>query len=178
MPSEGLDYRCVAKGQKEGATNANFMVAISYNKGVVLSKQYKGSITGQKFTNIVNSWEYEEALRNSSNSVQRRMLMDGCPRQNAKCALEALEDLGVLVFKIPARSPDLNPIENMFHLVGRRLSEEAIQRNITQETFKEFSARVKTTLENFPIKTINRIIDSMPRRVKMVIKRKGQRIRY
>ena len=178
MPSEGLDYGCVAKGQKEGATNANFMVAISYDKGVVLAKQYFGSITGEKFTRILNSADFEDALENSGNPQLRRMLMDGCPRQNAGCALQAMEDLGVLLMKIPARSPDLNPIENVFHLVGRKLQQDAISQNITRETFEQFSARVKNTLESFPIETINRTIDSMPRRIKMVIERKGQRIRY
>ena len=41
---EGL--KCTSKGKKEGCTNANFMVAISYGKGSVLCEQYDGPITG------------------------------------------------------------------------------------------------------------------------------------
>jgi len=50
-----LDYRCVAKESKEGTRNVNFMVGISYSKGVVLCEQYFGSITGQKFVDIATS---------------------------------------------------------------------------------------------------------------------------
>ena len=47
--TEGLDIACVAKGKKEGCRNANFMVAIVHGKGVVMYRQYEGSIMGAKF---------------------------------------------------------------------------------------------------------------------------------
>ena len=54
--SEGLKYVLdVAKGSKEGVRNANFMVAISYDKGIVLCKQYMGPITGGMSADIVRS---------------------------------------------------------------------------------------------------------------------------
>ena len=43
---------CIAKGKKEGK-NANFMVAISHDKGNALSKQYFGAITGGKIAEII-----------------------------------------------------------------------------------------------------------------------------
>ena len=39
-PTEGLDIKCVAKGNKEGCVNAKFMVGISHGKGVLFCKQY------------------------------------------------------------------------------------------------------------------------------------------
>ena len=45
---EGLKHRCTAKGKKEGAVNCNFIVGISYDKGVVLCEQYFGAITDKK----------------------------------------------------------------------------------------------------------------------------------
>lgn len=174
---EGLEFGCTAKGKKEGATNANFMVAISYDRGVVMCEQYFGSITGAKFADIVNS-HFESAFERSINPRARRLLMDGCPRQNSKKAIHAIEGLRGIVFKIPARSPDLNPIENFFNLVSRELQDQALRGRITQETFEQFSARVKETMLSFPYETINNIIDSMDGRINMVIRSKGMRIRY
>ena len=105
--SEGL--KITSKGKKEGCVNANFMVGISYNRGVVLCEQYMGSITGEKFSNIIKT-KFPEALARSSAPAARRILQDGCPRQNSRLAKNAFDEINALLFKIPPRSPDLNPI--------------------------------------------------------------------
>ena len=52
---EGLSYGCIAKGKKEGSSNVNFMLGISFNKDVVLCEQYFGSITTTKFAKTVEN---------------------------------------------------------------------------------------------------------------------------
>jgi transposase len=44
---------------------------------------------------------------------------------------KAMEKIEADFHKIPATSPDLNPIENLFHLVKKSLENEAIANNIT-----------------------------------------------
>ena len=104
--------------------------------------------------------------------------MDGCPRQNSKLAKRAIASVGGTIFSIPPRSPDLNPIENFFHTVSRELQAQAIRRNITSETFEEFSTQVIECLKGYEAKEIDKIINSMEGRIDMVLKRKGQRIKY
>ena len=174
---EGLNFGCVAKGKKEGKRNANFMVAISYGCGAIMCKQYFGIITGQKFADIVHS-EFDSAFEKSANPTGKRFLMDGCPRQNSATAKKAITAVGGVLFSIPPRSPDLNPIENFFHLVGRRLKLEAVAKNITRETFEQFSKRVIKCVFDFNIDEIDKIIDSMDKRIKLVLKSRGQRIKY
>ena len=87
---EGLKFRCTAKGKKEGDINVNFMVAISYGKGVVLCEQWGGPITGDKFAAIVRCC-FKKAFRNSANPKAKRFLMDGCPHQNSKTAMYAID---------------------------------------------------------------------------------------
>ena len=41
-----------------------------------------------------------------------------------------------------------------------------------------FAARVVQTIKNVPIDLINRTIDSLPKRMNMVVKSKGDRIKY
>ena len=174
---ERLGPGCTAKGSKEGVRNANFMVAIAYDSGVVLHKQYHGTITGEKFKAIVET-EFPKAFGRCKKPCTRRILMDNCTRQNAKAVLPSLNKLKTVRFKIPARSPDLNPIENIFHIMKKKLREEARKKKITKESFEDYSLRCVRMMDSFPIATINRTIDSMPGRVKLMIGARGQRIKY
>lgn len=56
------------------------------------------------------------------------------------------ELLGTRQGYVPARSPDLNPIENIFHIVRRKLHYDALELVITRDDFESFSARVKRKL--------------------------------
>ena len=77
--------------------NVNFMVAISYGKGVVLYELYYGSITAEKVESIVDE-HFETAFEKSSNPTIHRFLMDNCPRQKSKKAMKAYERVKSLVF--------------------------------------------------------------------------------
>lgn len=175
LKSEGL--KITMKGKKEGAVNANFMVGMSYNHGVVMCEQYRGSITGEKMARIINT-AIPQALDMSVAPMTRRILQDGCPRQNSKTALRAFHQQHIKVFKIPPRSPDLNPIENLFHTVKKRLRRQALDEEIEHETFPEFSTRVRRMLLEFPPEEINKIIESMNKRVDMILKTGGYRTKY
>ena len=174
--NEGLAFGCTAKGRKEGETQAKFMVAILYNRGVVMCEQYT-KISGEKFAKMVDR-HFPQAFALSINPHDQKFLQDGDPSQNSACAMEILENIGATVVKIPARSPDLNPIENFFNLVDRAIFEDTIQKNITSETFTEFSTRIRDIIVNYPRTVIDKIIQSMDKRISMVIKVKGNRIKY
>ena len=82
------------------------------------------------------------------------------------------------MFSIPARSPDINPIKNFFHLVKKQWNRDALEQNITQESYRQFSDRVKETILNFPVATTDNIIESVDKRMNMIIKKKRQRLQY
>ena len=83
-----------------------------------------------------------------------------------------------LLFRIPARSPDLNPIENIFNIVSAKLERDALRKQITHETFEQFSDRVEKTLCNIDPKLIDRTNDSMKKTIELIIKRRGRRLKY
>jgi hypothetical protein len=153
------------------------MVGIAHSKGVVLCEQWDGRIMGEKFAAIVKCC-FKRALRKSANPKGKLMLMDGCPRQNSRAAMHAINKVGAKVFKIPARSPDLNPIENFFNSVSMKLNNDAIEKKITRESVDEFSQCVRKTMQSFSTEEIDKIIDSMDKRITAVIKACGQRIKY
>ena len=60
------------------------------------------------------------------------LVMDNDPSQRSMVAKDALQEIGAEHIEIPARSPDLNPIDNIFHNIKRSLREE---RGIINATF-------------------------------------------
>ena len=60
-------------------------------------------------------------------------LQDGEPTQNSRKAKKAFDDVGSRMFSILARSPNINPIENMINNVCKKLREDAIEHHIEHE---------------------------------------------
>ena len=175
--NEGLSL--TRKGKKEGSGGrvANFFVAISHKKGVVLCQQYFDRLNGDMFYDFVKE-HFTLAFSKSTNSRNMLFLQDGDPSQNSARAHAAFDEIGCKVFSIPARSPDLNPIENMFNVVLCKLHEDALTKEIKRENFEEFFARVKHTLGTFPQECIDRTIELLPKRIKLIWKGKGLRTKY
>ena len=120
---------------------------------------------------------YRQHFENSSNPRAKLFLQDGDPSQNPLKGKNSIFDIGARVFSITPRSPDINPIENLFHLVKKQLNRDALEQNITQKSYRQFFGRVKEAILNFPVATIDNIIKSMDKRMNMIIKKKGQRLR-
>ena len=177
--SEGLALNCTTKGKKAGVEGrtAHFFVAIAYGKGVVSCDQYFHRLKGENFADYVRL-RFPQIFLDSANPTAKRFLPDGDPVQNSAAARRAFEEVGAVTFAIPPRSPDLNPIENLFHLVSKQLREDAIDKQITSENFEQFSERVKRTMTNLSKITIDRIIESMNNPVAMIIEKRGQRLKY
>ncbi len=176
---EGLALNCTSKGKKAGVEGktAHFFVSIAYGKGVISCDQYFERLTGEIFAGYVRL-HFPCIFEKSANPTAKRFVQDGDPCQNSAVARRAFKEVGALKFSIPPRSPDLNPIENLFHLVSKQLEKDALDMQIKQETFAQFSARVKRTMLNFPKDVIDKIIKSMDKRVAMIIKRRGERLKY
>jgi len=178
--SEGLAMGCTAKGRKVGSGGrvVRIHAAISYGHGVVLAKPYR-KLSGKRFTKFVKKEfpaVFDKCQGNHSNA--RLFIQDGDPSQNSKRAIKALRRMNATIMKIPARSPDLNPIENIFKILGDKLKNDAIDQNIEYETLKAFKRRVVRTLLQIPREIIDKTIASMNKRIDEIIRRKGERLRY
>ena len=138
---EGLALNCTSKGKKAGVEGktAHFFVSIAYGKGVIACDQFFERLTGEKFADYVCE-HFPQIFSKSANPIAKRFVQDGDPVQNSAAAKRAFQEIQALMFSIAARSPDLNPIENLFHLVSRQLTKDAIDMEITSENFGQFSA--------------------------------------
>ena len=176
---EALKRQNTAKGRKEGVGGkmAKYMVAIAYKKGVIGCHQYEGHIDGEKFSQMVKDY-FPDLFSKSANPNRKLFLQDGDPSQNSRLAQNTWEGMKCSVFSIPPRSPDLNPIENIFHLIGKKLKKDAIDMNIEVESYDQYCQRVVKTVMAFDSAIIDRTIESMPKRLKLVIEGKGHRTKY
>ena len=93
-------------------------------------------------------------------------------------AQDVMDAILCRLFKIPARSPDLNHTENVFHLVDNQLRKDAMKKHIPKEFFEQFCWRIKKSLLNISPAIISKTIESMNKHVDATITSRGERIKY
>lgn len=94
---------------------------------------------------------------------------DGDPKHTAKIVKQWLASQKFKTMQWAAQSPDLNPIENLWALLKKRLARyENAPQNLNELWF-----RVKSEWANIPTEHIDKLVESMPKCVKCVIKVKG-----
>ncbi len=97
---------------------------------------------------------------------------DLAPAHTAKGSKSWFSDHGVTVLDWPANSPDLNPIENLWGIVKRKM------RDTRPNNADDLKATVKETWASIPPHQCHKLITSMPRRIEAVIKAKGAPTKY
>ncbi len=97
---------------------------------------------------------------------------DLAPAHTAKGTKSWLNDHGVTVLDWPANSPDLNPIENLWGIVKRKM------RDTRPNNADDLKAAIKATWASIPPQQCHKLITSMPRRIEAVIKAKGAPTKY
>jgi len=168
------------KGSKVGKTQIRFLIGIAHDAGVVLCEriQVEGRLKGVHYAAIIKSGVFDQAINQTKNPAIRVILQDNDPVQNSGIARKAFAEKNIALFQIPARSPDINCIENYFSHVKTQLKKDALEQNITKETKDEFCNRVKQTMRNWDKVKINNLINSLPTRIEKLIKAQGDHIPY
>ena len=99
---------------------------------------------------------------------------DNDPKHTARKTKEWLEEHDVIVLDWPAQSPDLNPIEHMWNEVERRLRKLNEPINSKEALWEKISS----TWNDIDIETCTKLIQTMPERIRDVIKQKGGYTRW
>lgn len=73
----------------------------------------------------------------------------------------------------PGNSPDLNPIENLWHIMGSKIN--SIKPTSSAALIKLIE---KVWYEEIPTEHLQQLVNSMPRRIAMVIKNRGGTTKY
>ncbi len=97
---------------------------------------------------------------------------DLAPAHTAKGTKSWFSDHGVTVLDWPANSPDLNPIENLWGIVKRKM------RDTRPNNADELKATVKETWASIPPQQCHKLFTSMSSQIEAVIKAKGAPTKY
>src|SRR6185437_2649035 len=79
--------------------------------GFFWEKEY-GGITAEKYIHYILPLVQQFLSENPEITIFQQ---DNAPSHKAKITKETLQRLGIQTFRWPANSPDLNPIENVWH---------------------------------------------------------------
>lgn len=88
---------------------------------------------------------------------------DNDPKHSSKVLKQVFNDEQIPVLKWPSQSPDLNPIENLWETVDRKL------RTRTYSNKDDLLAGLQEQWVNLDMNIIDKLIESMPRRCQAVI---------
>ena len=123
----------------------HFVVAITYGKDVIPAEEYE-EMNAEFFAlfirwNFLGSFEIAGKTPNDS----KTFVIENDASQTSAKVRAVMEQSGVTLQTIPPRSPDLNPIENKFHEVRKRMKLAGKPNNVQHQTWDEFVSFVKFT---------------------------------
>ena len=140
---------------------------------------YRGGLcTIEVFSENMNTEKYIQILTENlipflDASNQKLIFQhDNDPTHTAKATKKFLMDSKVNVLEWPSNSPDLNPIENLWSQLKLNVSK------CKSINTKDFVCNIFTEWNDFSIKYLEALIDSMPTRIKKLIENKGDCIMY
>jgi hypothetical protein len=96
-------------------------------------------------------------------------------------AQEWFEEHGVWVVEWPPHSPDLNPIEHVWNMLRRtllRLHSFIFEEGKSEADWDQFQEAIQEAWWAIPQEAIDRLIDSMPRRIEAVYRVRGWYTKY
>jgi len=99
---------------------------------------------------------------------------DNDPKNTAKLTKKWMKDHGITLLDWPPQSPNLNPIEHLWHHIKVQLQKYETPAKGVWEIWE----RVAEVWENIEPEVCQNLIESMPRRVEAVFKAKGGHTKY
>ena len=139
--------------------------------------QEKGKgMNGEKYVRMVLNGPLKRATRQLRTARWRDILVveDGAPCHTCKLAKEARSKLGIPSLIHPPSSPDLNPIENVWHLLKTKVSQLPTRATNLDMLWEQVQACWADIDQGY----INKVIDGMPERVEAVRQARGEVTRF
>lgn len=149
-----------------------FWGSFSYT-GVGSLHPIEGIMNADKFMQVINNkvqQDMEDAFPNNDGIFQQ----DLAPCHRANKVKQLFSEKGIRLLDWPGNSPDLNPIENLWAIVKL----EAQKKDCT--TLEKMTLAIIDIWFHEPkiMQHCSKLVDSMPKRVKEVIQKRGGHIKY
>lgn len=138
-----------------------------------------------KITNGVSAKSYVALLQQMLPTIWEPgmiFMQDNAPIHSAKLVKNWIDSESITLMEWPARSPDLNPIENCWAKLKETIYKEhpellEMPRNPAQIQ-GALKKAIEEAWESIGVEYFHALIESMPRRVEMVIAAEGWYTRY
>lgn len=164
LPGEEYHSDCL---QRKVKFPASVMVwGCMSSQGVGRLRMIDGTVNAQKYKVIL-----EEELLPSIEKLQLPggeyyFQQDGASCHTAKLTTTWFQENHIPVIKWPSSSPDLSPIETLWHVMKKKL------RTAPVRTVDELKLKLQEIWNNFTPEFCNSLVQTMPRRIEAVLKRK------
>ena len=126
----------------------------------------------------LNAWRYSNemftpvCIPNLQNNGRMRIMHDGAPSHTARATRALFQAYRINALPWPSLSPDLNPIENIWGVIDRRIRSSVTLniRDLERFVFEEWNGVAQLTLRNY--------IASMRCRCQAVVNATGGHTRF
>src|SRR6266550_3398768 len=170
---QGLSERLVQGTLKFGGGSVMVWGSMMW-EGPGMACKIDGRMDGQLYVDILED-ELQASLDYYGKEAEDVIFQqDNDPKHTCKLAKKWFDDHGIEPLLWPAQSPDLNPIEHLWHHLKRRLANYETQPNGILELWE----RVQDEWDKIDPKVCQDLIESMPRRMQAVIEAKGGSTKY
>lgn len=102
------------------------------------------------------------------------LMQDNARPHSARCVTEYLDAVGIRKFNWPACTPDGNPIEHVWDMLGRRVR----GRSVAPTTINELRVALQEEWQNIPQNDIRELISGMGRRMQAIVRARGGNTKY
>jgi transposase len=180
ITSDGIQYVWREPGKR---FNSRYTIqTVKYGGGNVMAWgciSYNGVGRLVFIEDTMDKYEYVNILANNLQESVEEMGMnyyifqhDNDPKHTSMYVKEFFEENEIEVLKWPSQSPDLNPIEHVWSHIKRELAGKNFR---NKNELKEELVRL---WKNIPKKLLEKLIDSMPKRIRSVLKANGKHTSY
>lgn len=168
--NQSLDLKHIIPTVKHGGGNIMVWGCMSSaGVGSLVFIDYK--MKQEHYINILNdNLEYSAHLLGLGNNFWFQQ--DNDPKHVSKSALDFFEENAIKLLKTPPQSPDLNPIEHLWHYIKMKLNDKRFRNKeqLKKAIIKEWDQIGDEVTRN--------LVESMPRRLEAVIKANGGHTKY
>jgi transposase len=183
-PEEEYHMDCIRGTVISGFQKVKVWGAMRYGKlsnlVMVPEEKGEGKMTAAKYLAVIMDGEMFDFWMEGMEDVGYLLMMeDGAPYHKGVASQRRMELekdgwIGWGPGTWPASSPDLNPIENLWHILRSKIRKRK-QQPRTKDALIE---ALKEEWANLDMGIVNDLIDSMPRRMQAVIDAKGGPTKY